>query len=168
MKKFITLFTILSFVIVLSSCEDGLTLKFDTNFRLEMTIDVEDVKSDTYLFANTEVLNVEDEEEIEEYLNRIKEIEVTEVECRLRRIPSGAEIKTLNISVEEVGINITLENITEDYTLILPITPELLDALSQYVYNNMTITVKVSGESSYAPMDFDVNFLFKSKVTASV
>ena len=48
---------------MLNACEDSLTFKFSTDFKVKMNIDVEDTgKSDVFPFANTEILDIEEDE----------------------------------------------------------------------------------------------------------
>jgi hypothetical protein len=169
MKKFITITLIIGLLLTLNACEDLLTFKFDTNFRVNMNIDVDDDgKSDTFPFTNTELLNIEDDEEVAEQIEMIKGLEITEIECTITGIPSGESIPELNVVVEEIDLTVTLTNVTEDYTLVLPISDELLNVLSTYLFENHQTTITVSGESTYAPMVLGVNLLFNSTVEAAL
>ncbi|MDX9771227.1 MAG: hypothetical protein RBT19_12755 [Tenuifilaceae bacterium] len=169
MKKLITLFTIAGMLLMLSSCEDGLTLRFDANFKVNMNIDVEDTgKGDTFPFSETQTLNIEDDKEVAKQIEKIKELDITEIECEVTGIPSGQSIPLLKMYVEEIDLTVTLEDITENHIITLPISEDLLNALSNYLFENHQATVTVSGESTYAPMVLGVNLTFKSKVAASI
>ena len=169
MKKLIAFISVLGLLFSLNACEDSLTFKFSTDFKVKMNIDVEDTgKSDVFPFTNTEILDIEEDEDVAEQIERIKGLEITEIECSVTGIPTGETIPVLTVFVEEVNLTVTLTDITEDYTLVLPVSDELLNALGDYLYDNHRTTVTVSGESTYAPMVLGVNLTFKSKVAASL
>src|SRR5690554_4668803 len=118
MKKLITLFTIAGMLLMLSSCEDGLTLRFDANFKVNMNIDVEDTgKGDTFPFSETQTLNIEDDKEVAKQIEKIKELDITEIECEVTGIPSGQSIPLLKMYVEEIDLTVTLEDITENHII---------------------------------------------------
>lgn len=171
MKKLIALISVLSLLFMLNACEDSLTIGIDTNFKMNMNIDVTDgakAKANTFPFSETQILNIEDDEEVANEIERMKDIDVTEIECEVTGIPSGQSIPSLKIYIEEVDLTVTLTDITEDYTLTLPVSDELLDTLGNYLYENHKTTVTVSGESTYAPMVLGVKLNFKSKIAATI
>ncbi|MBI9068672.1 MAG: hypothetical protein JEZ09_15350, partial [Salinivirgaceae bacterium] len=80
-------------------------------------------------------------------------------------IPEGESITELNITIPEAYLSVTLKNISENNNSIsLDITPELLDALASFLYANHTVTIQVSGFSSYAPMLLGVELSFESTI----
>lgn len=156
---------------MLNACEDSLTIGIDTNFKMNMNIDVTDgakAKANTFPFSETQTLNIEDDKEVAKQIEKIKELDITEIECEVTGIPSGQSIPLLKMYVEEIDLTVTLEDITENHIITLPISEDLLNALSNYLFENHQATVTVSGESTYAPMVLGVNLTFKSKVAASI
>jgi hypothetical protein len=168
MKKLFILLAVISLIFTHSSCEDALTFDFSADFPLNMNIDIQESKSNSYPFSESKTLNIEDEEEVMEYIENIKEIDIVEIECTLTGIPTGETISELNIIIEQIGLTIPLVDLTENSTFILPVSPELLDAFSLYLYNNHQTTVNVTGISSYAPMTLGVKLLIKSNITATL
>ncbi|MDD4673100.1 MAG: hypothetical protein PHI03_09200 [Bacteroidales bacterium] len=169
MKKIIAFFAIAGLLFTLNSCEEGLSFKFNSDFKLNMDIDIEDVsKGNTYPFTHTTSLNIEDDEDVANRIEEIKGLEVTEIECSLTGIPEGESILELNVTVENVNLTVTLNNITESDTLMLPVSDVLLDALGNNLFENHQTSITVSGESTYAPMVLGVNLLFRSKIEASL
>lgn len=169
MKKIITVFTLVGLLFTFNACEDGLAFKFDANFMVKMDIDVKDTgKSSTYPFTYTSLLNIEDDKDVADKIEQIKSLEITEVECTITGIPSGESVLELNIMVEDINLTVTLTNITENNTLVLPVSDKLLDALGKFLYDNHQTSITVSGASTYAPMVLGVNLLFNSKIEASL
>lgn len=168
MKKLFILLTSISLIYSLTSCEDGLTFDFSADFPLNINIDIQESKGDSYPFSESKTLNIEDDEEVMEYIDNIKDIDIVEIECTLTGIPRGETISELNIFIEQIGLTIPLVDLTENSTFILPVSPEMLDAFSSYLYNNHQTTVNVTGISSYAPMTLGVKLLIKSNITASL
>ena len=169
MKKLITILTIVGLLYTLNSCEEGLTFKFNSDFKVKMDVDVKDTgKSNIYPFTDTKLLNIEDDKSVAEQIEKLKSLEITEIECTITGIPSGESIPELTVMIEEINLTITLTDITEDYTLVLAVSDELLNALGTYLYNNHQTNITVSGESTYAPMVLGVDLLFHSNIEASL
>jgi hypothetical protein len=168
MKSKISLMMFVAIVLMLYSCDDVLDFDFDATFNTNMSIDVAETKSDGFDFSATENLNIKDDDEVEKYINKIKNLEITRVDCTLTGIPQGATIHELTVKVEELNLQVTLNNLIENQTLSLPVDAALLTALSGHLKTNHEATITVSGTSSDAPMTFGVKLTYISKVTASL
>lgn len=166
MKKILSIIAIISAMFALQSCDEELTYTIPAEFKLNMDINVDAMRSEQYPFAHTEVLNIADDAEVAQHIEDIKSLDVKEIECSLAGIPEGAAIEELTITIAEVGLTVTLTDITADYTLILPVSDLLLDALSQYLLTNHQTTVVATGTSTYAPMTFRVKLNFHTNVEA--
>lgn len=169
MKRIITIFTIAGLLFTFNACEDALTFKIDTEFKVKMDVDVKDTgKSVTYPFTSSGLLNIEDDKDVAEQIEQIKGLEITQVECTITGIPLGQSIPVLNVMVEDINLTVTLTNITENNTLTLSVSDELLDALGVFLYENHQTNITVSGESTYAPMVLGVSLTFHSNIEASL
>jgi hypothetical protein len=169
MRKLVTLFLVSGLLLFNSGCEEMLTLTFDANFPVDLNINITDTKAKgDYPFTDSGSLNIEDDEEVLEYIEKIKELEITAIECTLTGIQAWESIKSLTFTVVEAGFTSTLLNLTENTTITLPVNSETLNALSTFLFNNHQITINVNGVSSYAPMVLGVKLNFISKVTAAV
>jgi hypothetical protein len=168
MKSKISLMMFVAIVLILNSCDDVLDFDFDANFNTNMSIDVAETKSDGFDFSATENLNIKDDDEVEKYINKIKNLEITRIDCTLTGISQGATIHALTVKVEELNLQVTLNNLTENQTLSLPVDAALLTALSDHLKTNHEATITVFGISSDAPMTFGVKLTYISKVTASL
>jgi hypothetical protein len=168
MKNILLILTIVSVLFSMESCDDMLTQNFSAEFKMNMDINVEAMRSEQYPFSHSELLNIADDEEVAEYIDNIKSLNVTQIECSLSEIPEGAEIEELTILIADVGLSVTLTNITSDYSVVLPVSDDLLNALAGYLYDNQQTNVVVYGISSYAPMIFKVKLNFHSDIEASL
>ena len=111
MKQTILFFVIAAFAMM--SCEDMNTIDIDTN--LNKTIVAEITKpaegnllkaSNSYDFSATDTLNLKDNEDLYDYINRINELNVTSANLKLNGIPTGEFINELSIIIAEAGIDI--------------------------------------------------------------
>jgi len=168
MKKNVLFLMMAATFMLFQSCDDLLDVNFDAEFSTNMNIDVEETKSDVYAFSESRTLSITDDDEVEEYIDKIKDLEITEIECTLTGIPAGESLPTLSVRVDELNMQIDMTNITENSTFVLPVNDALLNSLASYLEDNHQSTITVFGTSTYAPMVLGVNLTFKSEVTASL
>lgn len=166
MKKLLSIVTIASALFLLNACDEELTYDFPADFKLKMDVNVEPVRSTVFPFTHTEVLDIASNEKVAENIDKIKDLDVDEVECFITGIPEGDTINELTIGIEEVAISVTLNDITSDYSLVLPVSDGLLDALSDYLFEHHQSTVNVSGTSTAAPMVLGIKLVFHSEIEA--
>ena len=175
MKKIRTLAMVLIALIILGSC-DKITTDFDTSLRTTILADVEqpsEVKSTlkdatTYPFNASQKLDIKDNSKINDYIDRLKEINVKSISCTFTGIPSGETITELNISIQSVALNLTLENLENGVSVTLDVSNQLLNAISNELTDKHETTIRISGESTYAPMTLSTLMDFQVSVTARV
>ena len=162
----------ISALIMFYSCEeDALTQSFETNVQKTITVDVEDdgLKSTLYPFEVIDTLDLNDYEEIEEYIESIRDISIDSVKCKLNGIPANEVITELNISILETGMSVQLSNLAENNNEIeLEIDNAIIDAVGSFLYNNQFLIIKIDGKSTSAPMQLNVSLDFKTKIKASL
>jgi hypothetical protein len=168
MKKTVLFLMISAVFLLVQSCDDLLDVNFDAEFSTNMNIDVAETKADGYAFSDSKTLNITDDDEVEKYIDRIKDLEITEIECSLTGIPAGESIPELSVKVDELNMQVDLTNISENSTFVLPVSDALLTSLASYLKDNHQSTITVFGTSTYAPMVLGVKLTYKSKVTASL
>lgn len=166
MKKLLTILTISSALFLFNACDEELTYDFPADFKLDMDVDIAAERSSVYSFSHSEILNIVSDAEVADIIDDVKDLDVEEVECFVTGIPEGVTIPELRITVAEVGLSVTLTDISSDYSLVLPISDGILDALSDYLFEHHQSTVIVSGTSSFAPMVLGVKLIFHSEVEA--
>jgi hypothetical protein len=169
MKRFLSTLVTMGFLLFNSACEDALTFSFVADYPIDFNIDIHDgTKATSFPFSDSGTLSIEENEEVLKYIEKIKEIEILQVECTLTGIPSNEEIIELTFEVQNTVFSITINNLSENRTFILPIESSKLMALSTYFFDNQQITVSVNGVSSYAPMQLGLKLNFVSKIIAII
>ena len=161
-------------VLILSGCE-SITTDFDTNLKATILADIitpaekSSLKGvTTYPFSSTKVLDIKENSKITEYIDRLKEINVKSVNCTFSGIPEGETITEMNISVQSVALDVSLENLVNGMSVTLDVSPNILNALSLELTDNQQITIMVSGKSTFAPMVLNTLMDMPVTVTATV
>ena len=172
MKQIIISLVSAAFLLAINGC-DAITTDFDTNLNKTILAEVAEVKSGTkdavtYPFNATETLNIRDNSKINDYIDRLKSINVNSITCTFTGIPSGETVTELNISIPSAGMEITLTDIDNATQLTLDVSPQLLDAISKRLIDTHEITIEISGMSTYAPMTLSTLMNFAVTVKARV
>lgn len=175
MKK-LNVLTLTLFLISMAfvSCEEGLNVNIDATFQKKITANIVDSKKSEQAtplvpFFVMDSLDISEEPDVQDNIERLKDLEVKKVTCTLTGIPENQSISELNITIPETGLAVTLNSINENNnTVTLDITPELLNALAQFLYSNYQITIIVSGFSTYAPMQLGVELSFDSTLVTGL
>ncbi|MGE5348268.1 MAG: hypothetical protein ACM3NP_03210 [Actinomycetota bacterium] len=119
-----------------------------------------------YSFTGSEVLSLEENEDIEPYIKKLKEIDLQDVKVTFSGLLSGQTITTIALSVSGVGIICTHSNITSTTGTFTPaIDEDMLLKAGKKLLKDGSITVVVSGTSSVIIENL-VNIVFGAKVTA--
>jgi hypothetical protein len=154
---------------------DKITTDFDTNLNKTIRADVvaPQAKSGTmdvvtYPFNVTDVLEIKDNSKINDYIDRLKEINVKSVTVTFTGIPAGQTITELGISMPSVGLAINLFDIENNSQVTLDVNPEYLNAISKRLLDTHEITIEISGRSTYAPMTLSTLMSFAVTVKAKV
>jgi hypothetical protein len=175
MKQIFTIAVVLTGFFLLTSCDE--TIEFDTNLETTILADVDDNTSGTksslkesvsYPFSAEAELDITDNSEVNDYIDRLNEIKVKSITCTFSGIPEGESIITVTISVEGAGLAITLEDIADGDSVTLDISPELLNTVSELITDNHEIIISVSGASTYAPMTLSTLVSASASVSAMI
>lgn len=175
MRKIMGVAVLLAMLLAVSGC-DSLTTNFDTTLRttiqapVEQTGEVKDGLKDVtlYPFSVMHVLDVQDNDRIKDYLDRIREIEVKSVKCTFTGIPSGETVTELNIAFQPVNVTVSLANLSNGDVVTLDLSHDLLNSISTHLTDNKKITIVISGKATYAPMVLNTLVEVPVKVTAGV
>ena len=175
MRKIKTLAMVLVALIIMGSC-DRITTDFDTNLKTTILADVQlpaEVKSTlkdvtTYPFSASQKLDVKDNSRINDYIDRLKEINVQSITATFTGIPPGETITELNISIQSVALDLTLENLENGVSVTLDVSNHLLNAVSNELTDKHETNIIISGESTHAPMKLSTLMDFQVSVTARV
>lgn len=177
MKKF----TILLFVFsaLLFSCdkiEEANTVDFNTSMSVDIPVLVTQpaavaTKSagEDYNFSASGTYSLSENDDVSEYLNKIKSISITGLNIMFKGIAEGEEIISIDVEVEGVGVLFSLSNVTSTSSIQSPtVDNEKLTAAANKLSSTKSITIKVSGTTNTAPMDFTVEVDFDLYVEAKV
>ena len=119
-------------------------------------------------FSETHVIKLEDNFDIEPYLKKIKEIDLSEVEITALGMQPDQVINSVTLEVEGIGHILTLTNITSTNNTFKPAIPQsLLDAVASKFINEEKITVTVYG-SANTPMSISVGVSIEAGIIAYV
>ncbi len=166
------LFLLLGTLVMLWSCdEDLLSYDFDTTFNETIVINIEDnnLKTNAFPFESTDTINIEDNEDLEEYLDLLSDITMNEINYKLNGIPEGQEITELNIVIEQTELNVQLNKLTKNnISEVLETNIQALNSVANQLLSSKILIIKTSGISSYAPMHLSVDLEFESTITTSI
>ncbi|MGD9992302.1 MAG: hypothetical protein AB7S69_03290 [Salinivirgaceae bacterium] len=174
MKTLNTLLSAILALLFLTGCEEGLTLDVKTKLTQKITADISNnlkstVNNDSIAFYVSDTLNIKNNAEIEKNLEKIKEMAITQISCKLNGIPENELIHELSIEIPEAGITLLLNNLSENNTNFdLTVSDDLLQLTANYLFQNHTITTILRGYSSYAPMILTVELTYETTLTTSI
>lgn len=172
-----TLFLFLIIPALFFSCDkinEVNTIEFDTTLSMRIPVDVfapsaQLAKSATaeYSFSKTQTTKLSEIDEISDYLNKLKTIDINDLELVFNNLEEGQEIHSINISITDAGSLVTLTNISNAMNVQNPeIDDEVLLQAASILSNTKEIEVTVSGTTNTAPMDFVVNMDFDCHIEA--
>jgi len=156
------LFTIIiASVLIFAGCEkikELMTFTIKTQFETEFPVVVTEfgVKSSGAIsidapiqFNVTETIKIEDNFDLEPYINKIKEINLDTLVVTVTGLTPGQTINTVSLDVEGVGNIITLTNITSVNNKFTPdISQSKFDSVASKLLKEKQITATVSGNTS--------------------
>ena len=168
---------LLFFALIISttSCEDLLTVtldaEFDSGINAESTgqqleaLALKSASSD-YTFSGDDVVNLADDEDIVEYIEKIKSISITAIECEIFGIPEGEKIENLKIMIDGTSFMPEYSDITSENNVItILVESSVLDEVETYFEENHMLKTMISG-STTAPMSLTVNIKYVTKIKA--
>lgn len=175
MRKFnvITLILLLG-VIFISSCDESISPDVNTTISKTITADIVAGKKSLddfsiFPFYVIDTLNIENNADVQKNIDRIKELKINNVSCKITGIPLGESIPELNIVIPEAYINVSLTQLVENNSLIvLDVSKDLLNAVSSVLLNTHEFTIMVNGFSSYAPMQLGVELSFDTTLKTNL
>ncbi|MCU0460365.1 MAG: hypothetical protein MUE37_14920 [Bacteroidales bacterium] len=117
-------------------------------------------------FTGSAVLSLVDNEDIEPYIEKLKEIDLESVEVTIPGLTGEQTITTISLSVTGVGIICTHSNITSSTGTFTPaIDEDMLLKAGKKLLKDGSITLVVSGTSS-GIIENLATIVFGAKVTA--
>ncbi|HNT94255.1 MAG TPA: hypothetical protein PKJ71_11230 [Bacteroidales bacterium] len=148
-------------------------VNFDTDLVVNVPINSDMKKSVAtdesvadYNFFGSAVLSLAENEDIEPYMEKLREINLQSLEVTIIGLLPTQTIITMSLSVSGVGTLCTQTNITSINNTFTPeIDANLLEEAGQKLVDDGLVTVTISGTAT-GPVANTVTLVFKSKVTA--
>ena len=173
MKTKVTLF--LAAVLLLTGCDlfkDAAEITISTNLTADIPVVVApgksaDITSEANAgFSGTATLSLADNPDIEDYLEKIREIDLKSVVITVNGLSSGQTINTVTVAVTGSGELGTQTNITSTSNSFTPeVNTTVYNKAEEDLLANKEITVTATGDAS-GPMTFTVHLNFTTDVVA--
>lgn len=165
MKTKLLLFASVLFLFV--SCEESLTVDVNTNLTQDVDVDAVETtrKSSGINFDNEVDLNFEDNKELKENLDKLKEIDFQEASFTIADLPEDVVVD-LTVSLPKYGISQTFTDVKNGSVVKLNAdNAALLNSKADDIINDKKIKVKVNGTATVAgTFKIKINFAVKLKV----
>ena len=147
-------------LVMFTGCEklkDKTAITVNTDLQSIIPVTVSDAKSINALsFSETQDLDLADNEDLESYLSKIDEINLSNLVITITGLTSGQTINTISLEVTGVGTVLTQTNITMTNNSFTPsVTPTILNQMASKLKSDKKLTLTVSGNVS-GPMTFYV------------
>lgn len=177
MKKFSLLLFILP--LLLFSCDkvkEATTKDINTTMSMGIpvvvmapTAIVEKSATEDITFSQSQTASLGDINEIKNYIENVESVGINDVEVVFTNLEVGDEIKTINVSVEGIGIIATINNVTSTNNKHTPSIDEAkLIALEAKLATGEDLIITVAGTVNKTPMNFIVNLGFDLHIEASI
>lgn len=150
------------------------TIEFDTTLSMDVPVVVVDPSAqlqksaqEEFAFAVTQTTRLSDISEISDYLNKLKSIDINDLELVISNLGEGEEINSIEVSVTGAGTLVTLTNISATNNVQNPdIDNAVLVQAATILNSTKEVELTVSGTTNTAPMDFIVNMDFDCHIEA--
>lgn len=125
-----------------------------------------DIEPISIAFSQSQDLELAENEDIEPYLEKIREIHMKSLVVTVNGLTSGQSIGTIALDVTGVGNICTQMNITSTGNSFTPsIATGILEQVGAKLKSDRKITFTVHGDAS-GPMAFTVNLVFDTDIVA--
>ena len=175
MKTKVTLF--LAAVLLLTGCDlfkDAAEITISTDLTADIPVVVAPGKSADLTseanagFSGTATLSLADNPDIEDYLEKIREVDLKSVVITVNGLSAGQTIHTVTVAVTGSGELGTQTNITSTSNSFTPeVNTTVYNKAEAALLANKEITVTATGDAS-GPMTFTVHLNFTAEVVAGV
>jgi hypothetical protein len=117
-------------------------------------------------FSKSQALYLKDNEELEPYLDKIREIVIKSVRVEIYGLDGEQVVSTLSLDVEGVGTIATITNITINNIAYAPVIDQAkLVQAGKKLKNDLKITLVVHGVAN-GPLSFNIQITFDADVVA--
>lgn len=121
----------------------------------------------SYPFTKTANVQISQTEELEEYLDNIKDITLNSITCNVNDIPQGV-VESLTLKINPLNIEKSMNNITVDEDVNVNFTDEEFKTIANSLLSEKELEFVLTGMVSSTPVTFTVTVTvdanFKVKV----
>ncbi|QIA07315.1 hypothetical protein [Draconibacterium halophilum] len=150
------------------------TIEFDTTLSVAIPVTVVEPTAQLsksaeaeFSFSQSQTIRLSDIDEISNYLDKLKAIEINGMEIAFSNLGEGEEINSIDISVTGAGTLVTLTNISANNTVQNPDVDNAVLMQAATILNaTKEVELTVSGTTNTAPMNFIVNMDFDCHIEA--
>lgn len=150
------------------------TIDFDTTLSTAIPVAVVETSAMSaksaeteYSFSQSQTTKLSDINEISDYLNKLKSIDINDLEIVFSNLGEGEVISTIDISVTGAGMLVSLTNISLTNNTQNPdVNSAVLLQAASILSSTKEIEITVSGTTNTAPMAFVVNMNFDCHIEA--
>ena len=165
-----------SALLLLAACgliKDAAEVTISTELTSLMQVTVAGTKSAEFTsginalnFSKSQLLSLSENEDLEPYLDKIREIDITSVMVDIYGLTEGQIINTLSLDVEGVGKIATVTGITASNITYSAIVDNVkLAEAGKKLKNDKKVTLVVYGDANM-PMSFNIQMIFPVDVVA--
>ncbi len=151
-----------SLILIVGSCDkikELLTVSISTTIEGNIPLhgyipfgsSLDITKASVVNFDNSYDISIADNEDLNPYLKKIKEIQIKSVQIKFVGLEEGQIIDFISLNVIGVGSIVSLTNVTMSNNLFSPtVSNELLKSVSDIFLNSNKITVNLKGGANSA------------------
>ena len=163
---------IIAAVIVAAACsKDALDVTFDAKYKMDLPVEVTGAKAETYSFEAQDTIDPASDEQVKQYLDRIKEWKMTGITGEFKDLTENFKLLTGTVTVytKDREAKWDFKNITveEAYKLMLDNDKGQFDIINKILENKEAFVVKFMGTTDKKDIQFKLGVEVDTKVTAN-
>jgi len=120
-----------------------------------------------YSFDSSQDLNLADNNDVKDYLNKIKSIQLNSTSVSLSGIQPNESILTLSVKIDGTEVY-SKTDINQDGTITPDISAQKLDFIAKQLEKNKRMTLNVSGTTNTPVMSFIIDHKFMATIKAKL
>lgn len=171
-----TIFTLLILMFLFGCDKIEESTQFETSLSVSQIINIDgnaanikskDLNDAVYSFSSSKELNLADNPDVGEFVEKVKWISVNSAKVNITGILSGQTIQTISVKIDGNEIY-TASNIDTSGSLISDISSEELNVLASILAEKKKATISVSGTTDNADLSFTIEHVFETTIQAKL
>lgn len=171
-----TIFTLLISMFLFGCDKIEESRQFETSLSVSQIINVDgnaakikskDLNDAVYSFSSSKELNLADNPDVGEFVEKVKWISVNSAKVNITGILSGQTIQTISVKIDGNEIY-TASDIDTSGSLVPDISSEELNVLASILAEKKKATISVSGTTDNADLSFTIEHVFEITIQAKL